>query len=342
MGLLSGVLLDKGYFRVTLLLGSLLFVFSLFMVSIADRSKYYQLYLAQGLGMGIGGGLLYVPSLAVQGHHWRARRSLAMGIVVSGSSLGGLIFPIMLNKLFNGRTGFEWGVRASAFLVLALLVASNLLMTSRPPARAANAPNAHKNMKAILTDVPYMLFNLSSLLNNWGLFFPFFYLQLFAILHGIDSNIAFYTLAIMNGAAIPGRIVPNYFADRLGPFNLLGPVTLVCAALLFALFGVKDVAGTMMFAILFGFFSGAYLSLCAPCIASLARDPSEIGARFGPAYLISSLGALTGNPIAGALLGLTFPWWKPILFCSISSALALVIIVVTRNLVAARKKTHLV
>lgn len=55
------------------------------MVSIADRSKYYQLYLSQGLGMGIGAGLIYVPSIAVQGHHWRARRAVAMGLVVCGT-----------------------------------------------------------------------------------------------------------------------------------------------------------------------------------------------------------------------------------------------------------------
>ncbi len=54
------------------------------MLSIADRSKYYQLYLSQGLGMGIGAGLIYVPSVAIQNHHWRARRALAMGIVVCG------------------------------------------------------------------------------------------------------------------------------------------------------------------------------------------------------------------------------------------------------------------
>ena len=45
------------------------------MVSIADHTKYYQLYLSQGLGMGIGAGLIYVPAMAVQGHHWRAHRA---------------------------------------------------------------------------------------------------------------------------------------------------------------------------------------------------------------------------------------------------------------------------
>jgi len=58
----------------------------MFMLSLCHMDKFYQLYLAQGLGMGIGAGLLYVPSVAIQAHHWRTHRSFAMGIVASGLS----------------------------------------------------------------------------------------------------------------------------------------------------------------------------------------------------------------------------------------------------------------
>lgn len=54
------------------------------MVSLAHPDKYYQVYLSQGVGLGIGAGLLYVPALAVQAHHWRKRRAFAMGVVVTG------------------------------------------------------------------------------------------------------------------------------------------------------------------------------------------------------------------------------------------------------------------
>lgn len=57
------------------------------MLSIAHTDKWYQLFLSQGLGTGIGGGLIYIPSLAVQAHRWRTHRSLAMGIVFTGMSL---------------------------------------------------------------------------------------------------------------------------------------------------------------------------------------------------------------------------------------------------------------
>jgi MFS family permease len=159
------------------------------MLSLAHIEHYYQLFLCQGLGMGIGAGCLYAPALAIQAHHWYERRALAMGIVVTGSSVGGIIFPIMLNQLINvNNIGFGWGVRASAFLVLGLLAAANLLLRENPAAVKKNRPKP--DLKGILTDVPFMmvvfsyvlLMTLESLCSErlirrlfvclWGLFFP--------------------------------------------------------------------------------------------------------------------------------------------------------------------------
>jgi len=60
------------------------------------------------------------------------KRGMAMGIMVSGSSLGGVCFPIMLDRLFRS-VGFGWGVRAAGFLILGLLVIANFLLKSRLP-----------------------------------------------------------------------------------------------------------------------------------------------------------------------------------------------------------------
>lgn len=56
------------------------------MVSIAHTDQYYQIFLAQGVGMGIGAGFLYVPALAVQARHWKNQKAFAMGIVTIGES----------------------------------------------------------------------------------------------------------------------------------------------------------------------------------------------------------------------------------------------------------------
>jgi hypothetical protein len=102
----------------------------------------------------VGLGMTYVPCLGVIAHHFKERRSLAMGIVASGSSVGAIVHPIMLNKLFHSSVGFHNGVRASAGLNLTLLVLAVLLMRTRlPPQKTGNAiPIA-----SFFRDVPYAI-----------------------------------------------------------------------------------------------------------------------------------------------------------------------------------------
>jgi MFS family permease len=79
------------------------------MLSLARH--YYQYFLSQGIGIGIGIGLLFVPSISVVTHYFKRRRAIAMGIVLSGSSLGAIVHTVMLNKLLDRPAGFSWAIR---------------------------------------------------------------------------------------------------------------------------------------------------------------------------------------------------------------------------------------
>ena len=55
---------------------------------------------------------------------------------------------------------------------------------------------------------------------------PIYYIQPFAIAKKLTNvNLAFYLLPILNAASVPGRIIPNFIADYIGPFNILIPAT---------------------------------------------------------------------------------------------------------------------
>ncbi|CAE7162652.1 unnamed protein product, partial [Rhizoctonia solani] len=340
MGLVSGKLFDEGYFHTTVGFGSLLYAFCLFMLSLAKEGQYYQIFLPQAIGLGIALGLLFLPSIGVISHHFARRRSLAMGIVVSGSSCGGIIFPIMLNKVFE-RHGFGWGVRSTAFVVLVCLIAANLLMRTRLPPKSKRPPTPPPDFKAIMTDLTYLTTIAGAFLVMMGLFLPIFYIQLFAVVHGIDETLAFYSLAILNAASIFGRTIPNFIADKLGPLNLLIPCSAISGALIFAMFGIKSAGALIVFSILYGFFSGAYVSLISPVIISLANGFHEIGIRLGLAFAIVAFAALTGTPIAGALLTRELIWWRPIVFSAIVVLGGCTMLCVARGIQAKRKGTAL-
>ncbi|KIK64767.1 hypothetical protein GYMLUDRAFT_160550, partial [Collybiopsis luxurians FD-317 M1] len=107
-GCVSGPLCDAGYFKHLIGLGGLLFFFCLMMTSIS--TQYYQFVLSQGLGVGLAQGLLFTPGMAVLAHHFKRYRTLVFGIFASGASIGGVVLPIALQRLF-AQVGFGWGVR---------------------------------------------------------------------------------------------------------------------------------------------------------------------------------------------------------------------------------------
>lgn len=71
----------------------------------------------------------------------------------------------------------------------------------------------------------------------------------------------------------------------------------------------------MVFSAIYGFTSGAFISLVPPAVA-LISDINEIGVRTGMVYGISAFACLSGIPITGALLipgddnKLTYKWMQ--------------------------------
>jgi MFS family permease len=63
----------------------------------------------------------------------------------------------------------------------------------------------------------------------------------------------------------------------------------------------KSNAAIIVFAAVYGFGSGAFVSL-APALIAQISDVRKIGVRTGSMFAIISVAALVGNPIAGALI----------------------------------------
>ncbi|PWN20909.1 MFS general substrate transporter [Microstroma glucosiphilum] len=129
----GGILLDAGYFKETLLGGSILFTFSYFMLSLVKQGMFVPILLAQGFGMGIGLGLVFLPISGVVAQHFPTSRNLPLGIISTGAGFGGFAISLLTSKIYsNTDLGFGWTVRVAAFIVLGCLLAANLLITEVP------------------------------------------------------------------------------------------------------------------------------------------------------------------------------------------------------------------
>ncbi|TFK98997.1 MFS general substrate transporter [Pterulicium gracile] len=323
LGIPGGYAMDRGYFHTVMLFGSTLLVVSLLATSFAQPQQWWQIFLSQGLGFGIGVGTVYIPSLGILSHHFKRRRSLAMGIAGSGVSAGGIVYPIMLNYCIHGRVGFRWGIRISAFVTLALLILANLMMSTTLPPRTDGKTLTQQvaYWRVFFKDGAYLFATASVFLLYASLYFPTFYLQLKAITNGVDHTTAFWTIVVLNGAGFFGRILPNFFVDKTGVWAQLTPCAVICGALMIAFIGIHDAAGIMTIAVLYGFFNGAIISLLSPMLAYLTHDVTEIGARMGACIGIGALGALIGPPVSGELLTGEYHWWRPAVFSGVCCAI---------------------
>jgi len=83
IGVVSGPLFDLGYFKTMLFVGALVETVGVMMLSLS--TEYYQIFLSQGVCMGLGSGLLYLPGLALVGRSFRKKRAIAMGCISCGA-----------------------------------------------------------------------------------------------------------------------------------------------------------------------------------------------------------------------------------------------------------------
>jgi MFS family permease len=320
VGVISGSLYDRGYFYHLVIVGSLLQSFSLFMLSLSKPDQYYQIFLTQGVGLGIASGLVYVPSIAVVSHHFRRRRTLAMTFVASGSSRGAVIHPIMLNNLLNGRLGFGNGVRTSAGFVSVLLLIACLCMRTRldPPVTPANYIVAAKKC---VRDVPFIFMTAGGFFFQTGFYYPLFFLQLDSIKHGLSVTFSFYSLVILNVSNCVARVMSGFIATFTGVPNLIIVATISGGVLILGMIGLSSLVSVVVLGVMYGYFAGLYIAMVAPLVATLTPDLSELGARMGICFFISGFGSLIGTPISGALLTSNYTWWIPAVFSGVVSVI---------------------
>ncbi|KAK4144400.1 major facilitator superfamily domain-containing protein [Dichotomopilus funicola] len=334
VGVVAGPLYDAGHFRHLLFVGLFLIVFGQFMTSLC--TQFWQVMLAQGITMGVGMGLTFLPSAAILGQYFSRHRALALGLSSVGSPVAGVIFPIMFSRL-QPQVGFGWATRAIAFILLAVSAVPIAFMRTRVPPRAKRSFID----TSALTDAPYVLFIAGGALAFLTLYVTFFYISLFAISHGVASeSFAPYLVTLLNAGSVFGRIIPNALADRYGSLNLLIICIVASAVLVFGWLGIDNLGGAVVYTLLYGAFSGGVVSLTPSVIVGLSPDMSRVGARMGMGFLVMGVSILVGTPIAGAILGdkENPRWLGTILYAAFGLLVAAALDILSRFLLYRQKK----
>ncbi|KAH6677442.1 riboflavin transporter MCH5 [Halenospora varia] len=325
-GPVFGKVFDNYGPRYLLLFGSFFHVFGLMMASLS--TQYYQFLLAQGVVSSLGASAIFYSAMNSVGTWFFKNRAAAFGIIASGSSLGGVVIPIMVSRLIP-KIGFPWTMRAAAFMILGMLIIANLTVKSRLTPK----PKRVDVMEFIrpLREPAFALICAASFMFFFGTFLPFNYVIIQAQKDGMSASLSLYLISILNAASIFGRIVPGIVADRVGRFNVMIVTTAFSAIIVLALWlPSSGNAPIIVFCILYGFSSGAFVSI-SPSLVAQISPIREIGVRTGTLFLCVSFAGLTGNPIGGALVSRDHGDFLYLqLFCGLAMAIGTLIFVASR------------
>ena len=99
-------------------------------VSASFASKYWQLFLSQGLLVGIGAGLNWLPAAPVLPQWFLRRRSLVQGIASSGSGTIGIIYSVATVPMIE-TLGLGWALRITGITSTVVLVACTYVLRDR-------------------------------------------------------------------------------------------------------------------------------------------------------------------------------------------------------------------
>ncbi|KAF7524802.1 hypothetical protein G7054_g11291 [Neopestalotiopsis clavispora] len=312
--------------RYLLITGTIIYCFGLMMTSLS--TQYYQFFLSQSIVAAAASGAIFNAAMSSVVTWFFKKRGAALGIVASGSSLGGVCLPIMMNHLI-AKLGFPWTMRIIAFMFLGMCGIASVTIKSRLPPRPKPF-NIQDYVKPFKEPV-MVLTMLASFLFFWGMFLPFSYITLQAESAGMDPSLAQYLLPILNAVSILGRIGPGIVADKIGRYNSMICITLLSGVITLGLWiPGKSTGALIAYGVIFGFSSGGFISLAPTCIAQIS-DIREIGTRTGVAFGVQSLGALTGSPIGGALVrAMNGNYLGLQLFCGIVMTLSVFVFLAAR------------
>ncbi|RGP58952.1 riboflavin transporter mch5 [Fusarium sporotrichioides] len=294
-GALSGPLFDR-YGSWVIRPAAVTYVFATMMTSLC--TEYWHFMLAQGVLMGSAMAFLQIPAFAAVSQYFDKKRAAAFGIAVSGSSIGGVVFPIALSKMLNDSSlGFGWSIRIMGFVMIPLMSFSCVTVRSRLPSRKTSffLPAAFKN--------PLYLLVISSLFFLFiGMFAPLFFIPTYAVSRGVNPTLASYFLAITNAASTFGRIIPGVLADKYGRLNVYSLGGVSTGIVILCMNETKSTAALVVYAAVFGFTSGTIISGVSAAFTFVVKDPRDNGTYMGMGLAVSSLAALIGPPVNGALI----------------------------------------
>jgi MFS family permease len=273
----------------------------------AQASSVEILYLTYSLGVGVGIGLSYVPSVGAVQRWFTTNRALATGIAVSGIGAGNLAFP-PLAAWWIGVFGWRGAYLALAALVLVLALPAAMAVENRrvrPGVTQGGAPLPGATLGTALRSQQFWLLYVVAFLICVGFFVPMVHLAPYANDRGYSAAQGVTLVSLLGLGSLVGRFAVAGIAAGLGLMFLLW-------------WAAQSYWALAVFAVLFGSLYGGYVAL-APTLCMDLFGARNVTGIIGCLYTAAGFGTLIGPTVAGAAFDAYGSYDAPILGCALLS-----------------------
>jgi len=304
-GFLWGWLFDRYGVRLVVLSGGLLQGLGLV---VASQTQSLPVFLTvYGTFVGLAVGAFYVPLTAATASWFTRHRSLAVSLVSAGLALGTTLMAPLARWLIVTHD-WRFAMLTLGLIAWAVILPAALLLRPAPATDDVSA-TVLSTTDAVRTDMTLAqslktpvfwslaLANFACCAAHSG---PIFHMVSYAADCGVAPLTAATVFGAAGMAALSGRIICGWMADRTGAKpTLVACLTLQAVAIALYL-PARDLNTLYAVSMLFGFSYGGAM----PLYAILVREyfPAKImGSVFGVVASISTLGMALGPPVGGWL-----------------------------------------
>ncbi|HQX77318.1 MAG TPA: MFS transporter [Steroidobacteraceae bacterium] len=333
----AGSLMDRRSARVLFSVGAV--CLALGMSLIAVSRNVWEFILVFGLLMSVGATLLGpIGANTIVARWFAQRRGRALGITAIGTSLGGLLVPLLLQTLIDA---YGWRIAClwMAAIALLLLLPPIWLVVRNRPADLGLQPDgqpgegqptgvaslaAGSAPPRLMTDATFWRIALAV-----GVLMATFTVILanlvpFAVGHGVAARQAALLISIIAVAGISGKLLFSVFADRIDlKWAML--VALVMLGLpMVALTSLHSYPVMVLSAVSMGLASGAFLPAWSALVARI-YGPSIFGRVMGRMQPIAIVMVMLAMPMSGHLFDRTGNYSATFLTMAAAVVLALVV-----------------
>ena len=315
LGVPGGMLADRYGTRRVALTGVAFLVAGLVAASYARSVQV--LYLTYSIGLGIGIGLSYVPSVGAVQPWFEKRRVLASGIAVSGIGAANLLAP-PLAAWWIEVLGWRDAYLALAAGTLVLGGAAAAAIRNRPAGQARSTDGM--TLHAALRSRNFWVLYVTLALAGFGVFMPLVHIAPYAVDAGHAESFGVWLVSLIGLGSLVGRFASGGIAERVGSLRSLALFFLGMALMLLLWWSSSAAAPLVVMAVGFGICYGGFVATFPAVVMELfgARSVSGI---IGCIYTAAGIGTLFGPPVAGAAFDSSGSYSLPILG---AAALALI------------------